>query len=208
LSALGGKGMKRRPNDDTIKGNSLLTHTRYILNGTLSSIGNSMIPLPQNDNQRVGELTAYRVLDTPREPSFDALTRLAARLFNVSIALVSLVDKDRQWFKSCHGLEASETPRNQAFCTYAIMEKEPMVILDATQDERFSDNPLVTGDPGIRFYAGAPLITPDSFCLGTFCIIGTKPREAFLGFERNHLIDFASTTMDILEMRRRLVPER
>ena len=165
-----------------------------------------MIPMPTDDDQRVETLGAYGVLDTPREPSFDALTRLAARLFNVSIALVSLVDKDRQWFKSCHGLEASETPRNQAFCTYAIMEKEPMVILDATQDDRFRDNPLVTGDPGIRFYAGTPLITPDGFCLGTFCIIDTKPGEAFLGFERNHLMDFASTTMDILEMHRRLTP--
>lgn len=164
-----------------------------------------MIPVPQNDAKRLESLTAYGVLDTPNEPSFDALTRLAARLFNVSIVLVSLVDKDRQWFKSSHGLDASETPRNQAFCTYAIMDTEPLVILDATQDERFSDNALVTGAPGIRFYAGAPLISPDGYCLGTFCIIDTTPRTEFLGFERNYLIDFALTTMDILNLHRRLI---
>lgn len=165
-----------------------------------------MIPVPDNDDQRVDVLADYEVLDTPREPSFDALTRLAARLFNAPISLVSLVDKERQWFKSCYGLDASQTPRKQAFCTHAIMEKDPLVVLDATQDERFRDNPLVTGEPRIRFYVGSPLITPDGYSLGTFCIIDTKPREPFLGFERNHLIDFASTTMDILEMHRRLTP--
>lgn len=164
-----------------------------------------MIPLPPNDDQRLDALSAYQVLDTPKEASFDALTRLAARIFNVPIALVSLVDRERQWFKSCHGLEVSETPRNQAFCTYAILDTEPLVVLDATQDERFSENPLVTNAPGIRFYAGAPLVTPDGFCLGTFCIIDTEPRDGFLGFERNYLIDFALTTMDILELHRRLI---
>tara|TARA_R110002072_G_scaffold30957_15_gene96042 strand:- start:273 stop:797 length:525 start_codon:yes stop_codon:yes gene_type:complete len=163
--------------------------------------------LPPDDDRRVAALRAFKVLDTPKEPSFDALTRLAARLFNVSIALVSLVDEDRQWFKSAHGLDAPETPRNQAFCTYAIMETEPMVVLDATQHERFRANPLVTGEPGIRFYAGAPLVTEDGFSLGTFCIIDTVPRKEFLGFERNHLIDFAATTVDILELRKRLLPD-
>ena len=164
-----------------------------------------MISIPPNDDKRIETLRSYAVLDTPKEESFDALTRLAARLFGVSIALVSLVDKDRQWFKSSHGLDAEQTPRDQAFCTYAIMENEPLVVLDATLDERFSDNPLVTGAPGIRFYAGAPLISPENFRLGTFCIIDLKPRENFYGFERNHLIDFASTTVDILEMRKRVI---
>ena len=166
-----------------------------------------MIPVPPNDDERIATLRSYAVLDTPKEESFDALTRLAARLFGVAIALVSLVDKDHQWFKSSHGLDAEQTPRDQAFCTYAIMENEPLVVLDATLDERFSDNPLVTGAPGIRFFAGAPLISPENFRLGTFCIIDMKPRESFHGFEGNHLIDFSSTTVDILEMRKRVIAD-
>ena len=166
-----------------------------------------MIPIPHDDTQRISALHAYNVLDTPKEESFDALTRLAARLFGVSIALVSLVDKDRQWFKSAHGLDAEQTPRDQAFCTYAIMENDPLIVLDATQDKRFRDNPLVTGPPGIRFYAGAPLVTPNQYRIGTFCIIDTKARDAFLGFERNHLFDFAATTVDILEMRQRVISQ-
>lgn len=106
-----------------------------------------MTPVPPNDDERIATLRSYAVLDTPKEESFDALTRLAARLFGVAIALVSLVDKDHQWFKSPHGLDAEQTPRDQAFCTHAIMENEPLVVLDATLDERFSDNPLVTGAP-------------------------------------------------------------
>ena len=98
-------------------------------------------------------------------------------------------------------------PRDQAFCTYAIIEPEPLIVLDATLDDRFKDNPLVTGELGIRFYAGAPLVSPDNFRLGTFCIIDTKPRDNFHGFERNNLIDFATATVDILEMRKRVLVE-
>lgn len=164
-----------------------------------------MIPIPPDDAERIAALDAYDVLDTPPEMSFDALTRLAARIFAARIALVSLVGEDRQWFKSSHGLDAEQTPRDQAFCTYAIMDEDPLIVLDAALDDRFKDNPLVTGPPGIRFYAGAPLITPDAYRIGTFCIIDTKPREGFRGFERNHLADFAATTVDILEMRYRLL---
>lgn len=166
-----------------------------------------MIPIPDNDAARIEDLHSFEVLDTPKEDSFDAITRLAARLFGVPIAVVSLVDKDRQWFKSSHGLDAEQTPRDQAFCTYAIMEPEPLVVLDATLDDRFKDNPLVTGDLGIRFYAGAPLVSPDNYRLGTFCIIDMKPRDSFHGFERNNLFDFATTTVDILEMRKRMLRE-
>ena len=166
-----------------------------------------MIPLPDNDAARIEDLHSFKVLDTPEEESFDAMTRLAARLFGVPIALVSLVDKDRQWFKSSHGLDADQTPRDQAFCTYAILEPEPLIVLDATLYDRFKDNPLVTGELGIRFYAGAPLVSPDNFRLGTFCIIDTKPRDNFHRFERNNLIDFATATVDILEMRKRVLVE-
>ncbi len=166
-----------------------------------------MIPIPSDDDARIKNLHTFEVLDTPDEDSFDAITRLAARLFAVPIALVSLVDKDRQWFKSSHGLDADQTPRDQAFCTCTIMENEPLVVLDATLDDRFKDNPLVTGELGIRFYAGAPFISSDNYRLGTFCIIDMKTRTSFNGFERNNLIDFATTTVDILEMRRRMLQE-
>lgn len=170
-------------------------------------MANALIPIPDNDAERIEALRAFDILDTPKEQSFDALTRLAARIFGVHIALVSLVDDERQWFKSAHGLEAEQTPRDQAFCTYAIMEDVPLIVLDATLDDRFRNNPLVTGAPGIRFYAGAPLITRDLYHIGTFCIIDTKPRDGFHGFERNHLVDFAATTIDILEMRSRLLSQ-
>ncbi len=128
---------------------------------------------------RLAELDALHVLDTPSEPAFDDLTRMAAALFDTPVALISLVDDKRQWFKSRLGLEASETPREVAFCSHAIREpNEAMVIHDATQDERFADNPLVTGDPHIRFYAGAPLVTSNGHALGTLCVIDQKARTA------------------------------
>ncbi len=136
-------------------------------------------PLPPNETERLDTLSRYDVLDTPPDAALDRLTALAARLFDVPIALVSLVDKDRQWFKSRHGLDVCETHRDQSFCAYAILPEvdEPMVVFDATLDPRFADNPLVTGAPGIRFYAGAPLRMSNGTALGSFCIIDTKPRE-------------------------------
>ena len=101
--------------------------------------------IPDNDDARIEDLHSFKILDTPEDESFDAMTRLTARLFSVNIALVSLVDKDRQWFKSSHGLDADQTSRDQAFCTYAFMEPEPLIVLDATLYNRFNDNPLVTG---------------------------------------------------------------
>jgi len=135
-----------------------------------------MFPKPLDDEYRLDALNSYAVLDTPPEPAFDRVTRSAASLFDVPIAVVSLVDRDRQWFKSCVGLDASETPRGTAFCAHAIMRDSVMVVPDASADPRFADNPLVTGPPGIKFYAGAPLVTAEGFRLGTLCIIDTKPR--------------------------------
>lgn len=162
-------------------------------------------PIPHKDNDRVEALLGYAVLDTPKEESFDALTNLAARIFDVSISLVSLVDENRQWFKSAYGLGVNQTPRSDSFCAYAIMGSEPLVVLDATLDERFKNNALVTGEPYIRFYAGAPLVNAEGYSIGSLCIIDTKPRDTFRQFELDNLIGFADAVMAILEMRRRMM---
>jgi diguanylate cyclase (GGDEF)-like protein len=134
-------------------------------------------PRPLDDADRVAQLRSLALLDTDPEERFDRVTRLAQRLFGVPIALVSLVDADRQWFKSKQGLEADETPREDAFCTYAILGDEVMQVEDARTDPRFADNPLVLGAPEIRFYAGCPIEGPDGAKLGTLCIIDNRPRE-------------------------------
>jgi len=113
--------------------------------------------IPDNETQRLAALHALDVLDTPPEERFDRITRIAARLMDVPICLVTLVDANRQWFKSCIGLDASETPRDISFCGHAILAPEALVIPDAAADPRFADNPLVAGEPRIRFYAGEPL---------------------------------------------------
>jgi PAS domain S-box-containing protein len=122
-------------------------------------------------------LDRYQILDTPHEPAFDRIVRLAALLLDVPIALISLIDADRQWFKSRYGLDVPVTPRTLAFCDHAIRGSDVMVVPDAAQDPRFRSNALVTGDPHIRFYAGAPLVTPDGFSLGTICAIDRAPRQ-------------------------------
>ncbi|MGN8144071.1 diguanylate cyclase domain-containing protein [Pseudomonas sp. 22105] len=132
---------------------------------------------PANEAVRVQVLHDLKLLDTAPEERFDRLTRLAKRLFNVPIALVTLVDKERQWFKSCVGLDTTETPRSVSFCAHAILRDELMLVPDAREDERFHDNPLVTGEPHIRFYAGYPLTVPSGNKMGTLCLIDTKPRD-------------------------------
>jgi diguanylate cyclase (GGDEF)-like protein len=147
-------------------------------------------PLPTDEASRLESLRALNILDTAAEERFDRLTRLAKRLFDVPIALISLVDANRQWFKSCQGLGVTETPREVSFCGHAILGDEVMVIPDALLDERFHDNPLVVGGPQIRFYAGCPLTTLDGRKLGTFCLIDQKPRDLDEG-ERESLRDLA-----------------
>jgi diguanylate cyclase (GGDEF)-like protein len=132
---------------------------------------------PANEWQRLQTLRDLKLLDTPPEERFDRVTRLAKQVFGTPIALVSLVDTDRQWFKSRQGLDAEETPRNISFCGHAILNDKIMVVNDAVDDERFCDNPLVCGDPNIRFYAGYPLSAPDGSRIGTLCIIDRKPHE-------------------------------
>lgn len=133
-------------------------------------------PLPPNEPYRLHMLQLYRLLDSANEKVFDDLTRLAAAICDVPISLVSLVDQDRQWFKSRFGLDALETHRDSAFCSHAILEDEIFIVEDTHNDERFLDNPLVLGDPSIRFYAGAPLQVEGGERLGTLCVIDRVPR--------------------------------
>jgi len=134
--------------------------------------------LPDNESRRLHSLRALGVLDTAPEERFDRLTRLARRFFEVPIALLTLVDADRLWFKSRDGTDQQEGPREQSFCAEAILDGDAvMIVPDATTDSRFQTNPLVTGSPEIRFYAGCPIKAPDGSPLGTLCVIGHEPRE-------------------------------
>lgn len=134
-------------------------------------------PLPSNEAARIDALHQYKILDSLPEQAFDDLTRLAAHICGTPTAVISLVDTDRQWFKSKVGLDASETPRDVAFCAHAILEPDVFMIEDAHEDIRFCENPLVTSGPKIRFYAGAPLINSDGLALGTLCMIDYTPRK-------------------------------
>jgi PAS domain S-box-containing protein len=131
--------------------------------------------LPRDEDARLAALHSLGILDTPAEERFDRITRVASALFDVPIALVSLVDANRQWFKSCVGLDIPETPRAVSFCAHAILGEGTLVIPDTLQDARFADNPFVTGDPLVRFYAGRPL-RADGQALGTLCLIDQRPR--------------------------------
>lgn len=160
-------------------------------------------PIPANETERLAELIAYKVLDTESERVFDDVVRLAKSLFGVATSTVSLIDHDRQWFKARAGLEVEETDRGAAFCGHAILQNAVMVVPDARADRRFSDNPLVTGPPHIRFYAGAPLTTPAGFNIGTLCIFDSQPRpDGFSRQEAFHLSMLAGMVMERLIARR------
>jgi len=134
-------------------------------------------PLVKDEVRRIEALKDLSILDTEAEERFDQITRIAAKAFDVPIALFSLVDSERQWFKSRYGLNAEETHRDQAFCAHTILDEKIMVVRDTLQDSRFADNPLVVGEPRIRFYAGYPLTLPDGSTPGTLCLIDTRPRD-------------------------------
>lgn len=159
--------------------------------------------IPDDEQQRLQALHDLQLLDTPAEERFDRLTRLTRQVFAVPIALVSLVDEQRQWFKSSQGLDACETGRDISFCGHAILGQEIFEVCDASKDPRFADNPLVTGAPHIRFYAGAPLITGDGYGLGTLCIIDSQPRQLDAD-ERRALRDLADIVVsEMLQIEQR-----
>ena len=133
--------------------------------------------IPGDEERRLASLRELRILDTEPEQRFDRITRLAAAVFDVPIALVSLVDKDRQWFKSCYGISAKETSREASFCAHVVYNREMMLVTDALVDPRFSDNPMVVNEPRVRFYAGCPLILADGSCVGTLCLVDTRARS-------------------------------
>lgn len=159
---------------------------------------------PPNEAARLRKLRDYAVLDTAPESGFDAVTRLAAHIAGTPIALVSLVDTDRQWFKSRYGLDAPETPRDVSFCGHVVAAEAPLIVRDSFADERFSDNPLVRGEPHVRFYAGVPLRTPDGFVLGSLCTIDHEARD-FSREQREMLELLARQVIDLLEVRRKNV---
>jgi phosphoribosyl 1,2-cyclic phosphodiesterase/CheY-like chemotaxis protein len=156
--------------------------------------------VPADEERRLASLRALRILDTDPDERFDRITRLASALFNAPIALVSLVDENRQWFKACYGLNVKETSRDAAFCAHVVHDREPMVVPDTFLDARFAENPLVIGEPRIRFYAGYPLILNDGACIGTLCVFDTRPRP-LEGADLARLRDLADLAMqEILGM--------
>lgn len=158
-------------------------------------------PIPANEAQRLAALHRYKILDTPPEAAFDRITTLAARLFNMPIVLVSLVDESRAWFKSCYGFDLPEVPRDATLCSFALLYDEVLVVPDTRLDERFACNPFVQREPGVRFYAGAPLLTQDGFNLGTLCLLDSQPREALSLEQQTILADLAAIVVDELELR-------
>ena len=133
--------------------------------------------IPNNEYGRLQKLKGYQVLDTSAEKEYDDITKLASFICETPIALISLVDKDRQWFESKVGLNPPELARDIAFCAHTILTDDVLIVSDSSKDQRFYDNPLTTNSPHIQFYAGAPLITPDGWKIGTLCVIDRKPRE-------------------------------
>jgi GAF domain len=157
--------------------------------------------LPANEPERLAALYRYQVLDTPAEVAFDRLTTLAARLFKMPTVLISLVDESRAWFKSSIGFSATEVVRDATICSFAVLTDEPLIVPDARLDDRFACNPLVQCEPGMRFYAGAPLIDRDGFNLGTLCLLDSVPHEPLTAEQEATLVDLAAMVVDELELR-------
>ncbi|HOO83919.1 MAG TPA: GAF domain-containing sensor histidine kinase [Prolixibacteraceae bacterium] len=158
--------------------------------------------IPNNENERLSALYRYEILDTLPEDDLDSITRLASEICQTPISLISLIDKKRQWFKSHHGIENTETPRDVAFCAHAInTPNQAFIVPDSRIDDRFYDNPLVTGAPNVVFYAGIPLLSPDGYALGTLCIVDNKPHE-LKQFQIDALQLLADQVIRLFELRK------
>ena len=158
-------------------------------------------PIPANETERLAALHRYKILDTPPEAAFDRITALAVRLFQMPTALISLVDESRAWFKSRYGFDWQEMPHDATLCSFALLDDDVFIVPDAQQDDRFACNPFVLGEPGVRFYAGAPLLSHDGFNLGTLCVIDTQPRDPLSAEQQATLVDLAAMVVDELELR-------
>ena len=134
------------------------------------------VAVTEGESNRIQKLLSYKVLDTSAETAYDDLAMIAAQICGTSTSAVSLIDSGRQWFKARVGMEVSETSRDMAFCAHAILQPQVMIVPDARLDERFANNPLVVGKPFIRFYAGAPIVTPEGYAMGTLCVIDSEPK--------------------------------
>jgi signal transduction histidine kinase len=161
-------------------------------------------PLPSNESARLEKLKSYGILDTLPEFEYDEIVKLASWICDTPISTVTLIDEKRQWYKAQKGLANTETSRDISFCAHAIRGTEIMIVKDATKDERFFDNPLVTGNPDIRFYAGMPLMTTEGYALGTLCVIDRKPKE-LTQLQLDALEILARQATKFMEMRRRLL---
>lgn len=161
-------------------------------------------PIPENDAARLAALNSYSLLDTLPERCYDDATALATYICGTPVSLISLVDQDRQWFKSRIGIGRSETDRESSFCAHTLTNPVTLVVEDTFLDPRFANNPLVIGDPGIRFYAGAPLVDPNGYVLGTICVIDTKPRSLSAA-QVSALESLARQIMQLFEARQRLI---
>ena len=158
-------------------------------------------PLPANENERLTALREYHILDTEPEYTYDDITILVSEICKVPIALISLMDEARQWFKSRVGMEQQQTSREIAFCAHAILQPKPFIVGDATKDARFVDSPLVTGEPHVRFYAGFPLINPEGLVLGTLCVMDRRPRR-LTTWQLKTMQALSRQVMALLELRR------
>jgi len=165
------------------------------------------IPIPRDEKQRLAALYRYDILDTPPERNFDSLVRLAAHVCNTPVGIMVLIDSDRQWFKAKTGLRLTETPREFAFCAHTIMKRGLFIVSDLCRDNRFAANPFVASGPHYRFYAGAPLITPDNRALGTICVIDNA-RRTLTNRQKEDLMALSRLAMTELELRYTLIGER
>ncbi|PSB27481.1 substrate-binding domain-containing protein [Chlorogloea sp. CCALA 695] len=157
--------------------------------------------IPANETERLAALHRYKILDTPPEAAFDRIAALAARLFQMPTALISLVDESRAWFKSRYGFDWQEMAHDATLCSFALLDDDVFIVPNAQQDDRFACNGFVLGEPGVRFYAGAPLLSHDGFNLGTLCVIDTQPRDPLSAEQQATLVDLAAMVVDELELR-------